>query len=168
MNRAHFTDGHHSATCSGCPVCSDLAAAIVANPTNPVLVEAMGRPHLRALAERQLRTAASSTDGEWERRTTTPTLLARLGREQLQQEGLTVTPPVTASASVYASPPDGYKIALAKLKGGTVSPSAPTPAAQPLLDSADVPAVAMRPSRVFTTPPSGYAIALAKLKENGR
>lgn len=57
MTLARFTNGTHSPGCSGCPACSELAAAILANPTNPVLREAMGRPRLRALAERELRTA---------------------------------------------------------------------------------------------------------------
>ncbi|HXG86736.1 MAG TPA: hypothetical protein VNJ02_00255 [Vicinamibacterales bacterium] len=46
---------YHSPTCTGCPICSELAAAILANPTNPVLIQAMGNPTLRALAERELR-----------------------------------------------------------------------------------------------------------------
>jgi hypothetical protein len=39
----------HSPTRSGCPHCSALARAIMDNPTNPVLIEAMGNTNLRAL-----------------------------------------------------------------------------------------------------------------------
>ena len=47
--------GGHPTDCTGCPACSSLAAAILANPTNPILIEAMGRPALRTLAEQALR-----------------------------------------------------------------------------------------------------------------
>jgi hypothetical protein len=47
---------HHSPTCTGCPRCSSLALAILRNPTNPVLSEAMGNSRLRTLAEKALST----------------------------------------------------------------------------------------------------------------
>jgi len=60
MKLAQFSIGTHDPACTGCPVCSELAAAILANPTNPVLSEAMGRPALRTLAERELRLATTT------------------------------------------------------------------------------------------------------------
>ena len=45
----------HAPNCTGCPACSEIAAAILTNPMNPSLITAMGHPDLRALAERELR-----------------------------------------------------------------------------------------------------------------
>jgi hypothetical protein len=49
------TLSHHDPNCTGCPTCSELAAAILQNPTNPILITGMGNSQLRALAERALR-----------------------------------------------------------------------------------------------------------------
>jgi hypothetical protein len=51
----------HDPNCTGCPHCSALLRAIVANPTNPILHEAMGTPHLRAAAERELAKSCACT-----------------------------------------------------------------------------------------------------------
>jgi hypothetical protein len=52
----------HPPDCTGCPTCSELALAILRNPANPILREAMGRPALRTLAERELRLTTAITD----------------------------------------------------------------------------------------------------------
>ena len=44
----------HDPNCTGCPHCSALFRAIVRNPTNPVLREAMDTPALRVAAEKEL------------------------------------------------------------------------------------------------------------------
>lgn len=44
----------HSPTCSGCPTCSELALAILKNPTNPILRDAMANTALRAITEARL------------------------------------------------------------------------------------------------------------------
>jgi hypothetical protein len=41
----------HDPKCTGCPSCSETARAILANPTNPGLRDAMSRPAVHAVSE---------------------------------------------------------------------------------------------------------------------
>lgn len=158
---------HHGPNCSGCPQCSTLARAILDNPINPVLIEAMGNPTLRTLAEGRLAQEEGS-------------------REEMSQAGfedahrtLRVLPPRTrvvdvpdapnpyalrATASLHTlepsddplykpkgSAPDGYLLALAAKA----------------IETNDVELVSQdlgTDYRPLGTPPDPYALALAAQK----
>src|SRR5262245_14812323 len=88
----------HDPNCTGCPHCSALARAILANPTNPILIEAMGNTRLRALAEGALRTNVSmeGDDGDSTRNATES--LRKISREtslKSRRHGWSSTPLMT-------------------------------------------------------------------------
>ncbi len=144
----------HDPNCSGCPRCSELARAILANPTNPVLIEAMGNTKLRALAESALRTnvAMDSDDGD----------IPAFRTLSVDERRLT--------------PPDPYAAGLAKVRSLDDKKEqsekeqlrAMSEFRQEFSETTSVSRMAARvpaTSEVHLNPPDGYALALQKRRE---
>lgn len=143
----------HSPTCSGCPVCSDLALAIISNPTNPILGEAMGRPHLRALAERELRAAGapraalSPTPRSAAAAPVAVSELVAAARREFSDDGY----------DPHGQAPDPYAAALAQRRDAAPHTTERTARVEP-----DI------PNYNRLTPPDPYALALARRREEHR